>query len=315
MPSSPHQIPPISSPLPSLEFTINSQQITSYLNGLQNGVLSTTTTSNQYRSIGGNGGGSLMHNGESLPPSPQSQQSSFNSPQGSPGPLSISPQDLNPFTIQNYDIMQKKFDSINLETKQKQHQQHQQHHQFNNNNNNNNNSNNNILTSPPNSNGSLENNNNTNNNDNLKNTETIDHDTIDAFTLNNSRSASISSTSSSNGQLINDFNEIELQNLNSTNNNSNNSDLNHNHHHHHRNKSDTNNSNQKNSIPNVIITYSVDPCEEKNEFIKDLPNDLMYNEDLLIKNEHFDLDLQMLSDSPVQLDPNFSDDQILYQVS
>ena len=56
---------------------------------------------------------------ESLPPSPQSQHSCFNSPQGSPGPISISPQDLNPFTSNNsYDIMQKKFDSINLETSQ-----------------------------------------------------------------------------------------------------------------------------------------------------------------------------------------------------
>lgn len=60
---------------------------------------------------------------ESLPPSPQSQHSCFNSPQGSPGPISISPQDMNPFTSNNninnnnsYDIMQKKFDSINLET-------------------------------------------------------------------------------------------------------------------------------------------------------------------------------------------------------
>jgi hypothetical protein len=49
--------------------------------------------------------------GESLPPSPQS---CFNSPQGSPGPLSISPQDLNPFTSNNYETMHKKFDNFSL---------------------------------------------------------------------------------------------------------------------------------------------------------------------------------------------------------
>jgi hypothetical protein len=95
--------------LPSLEFTINSSQVNNYmsgsiyrngvspnhLNGLSTGMVSAVT-------------------GESLPPSPQSQHSCFNSPQGSPGPLSISPQDLNPFTTNNYDIMHKKFDSINL---------------------------------------------------------------------------------------------------------------------------------------------------------------------------------------------------------
>ena len=127
MPSSPHQIPSINSPLPSLEFTINSQQVNSYINGLQNGggptsgslaALNSPTNPNcnilntiiKYRNGGINQAGM---NQESLPPSPQSQQSCFNSPQGSPGPLSISPQDLNPFTSnQNYDIMQKKFDSI-----------------------------------------------------------------------------------------------------------------------------------------------------------------------------------------------------------
>lgn len=53
---------------------------------------------------------------ESLPPSPQSQQSCFNSPQGSPGPHSISPQDINPFSCNNYETMQKKFDLFNLDT-------------------------------------------------------------------------------------------------------------------------------------------------------------------------------------------------------
>jgi hypothetical protein len=112
--------------LPSLEFTINSQQVNNYL--LNNGGTCSMMNSAQipngvYRS-GSNPNGL---NGESLPPSPQSQQSCFNSPQGSPGPLSISPQDLNPFSTTNpnaqlqtsnynYDLMQKKFDMINLET-------------------------------------------------------------------------------------------------------------------------------------------------------------------------------------------------------
>lgn len=55
-----------------------------------------------------------------MPPSPQSQQSCFNSPQGSPSPL-LSPQDINSYTTnaspQNgYDSIQKKFDQINLDT-------------------------------------------------------------------------------------------------------------------------------------------------------------------------------------------------------
>ena len=101
---------------------------------------------------------------------------------------------------------------------------------------------------------------------------------------------------------------------------------------------------QKNSYQKKISIIT-DSVEEKNELIiKDLSNDLMYNEDMLIKNEHFDLDLQvshfktflkpkmvhdlfykkkiiskMLSDSPVSLDHsnviNFNDDQSLYQNS
>ena len=67
-----------------------------------------------FNNIGG--GGVNNGNNESLPPSPQSQQSCFSSPQGSPGPLSISPQDMNPFSSNNYDLMHKKFDSIKLET-------------------------------------------------------------------------------------------------------------------------------------------------------------------------------------------------------
>lgn len=49
-----------------------------------------------------------------MPPSPKSQQG-FSSPHGSPGPHSISPQDLNPFSCNNYETMQKKFDLFNLD--------------------------------------------------------------------------------------------------------------------------------------------------------------------------------------------------------
>lgn len=107
--------------IPSLEFTVNSQQVNSYLsgnllNGLGGGALTNSTNPNANNHMNGNlyrtasAGNNIMNNGingESLPPSPQSQQSCFNSPQGSPGPLSISPQDINPFTSNNYDIMQK----------------------------------------------------------------------------------------------------------------------------------------------------------------------------------------------------------------
>ena len=66
-----------------------------------------------------------MNTNESLPPSPLSQHSCFNSPQGSPDP-SISPKDLNFFNPSNsYDQMHKKFDSIHLETNNQQQQQQQ----------------------------------------------------------------------------------------------------------------------------------------------------------------------------------------------
>jgi hypothetical protein len=59
---------------------------------------------------------------ESLPPSPKSQQQScFNSPLGSPGPHSISTQDINPFNYNGYESMAKicmGVDLINLETTQ-----------------------------------------------------------------------------------------------------------------------------------------------------------------------------------------------------
>ena len=279
MPSSPHQIPSINSPLPSLEFTINSQQIQNYLSGLSNGALNSPT--NQQSNILNNiiqyrNGSGITHlngiNGESLPPSPQSQQSCFNSPQGSPGPLSISPQDLNPFTTQNYDIMQKKFDSINLETNHANYNnnnisQQQHHHQSYNS------SNNLILSSPPHTHNhnsispdnNLSNNTNENNNvninENLNTTESIESD-IGGFVLN-SRSDSMSSNSSSSGNQNNDFNEIELQNLNT--NSFKNNDLNHNQTQSNNNtkKNENNNNsnnntikNHKNSIPNIILTYS-----------------------------------------------------------
>ena len=104
---------------PPLEFVIN-PVIANYSGGsLHNGSLSVNNNnslSNQiiYRNNG--------NTAESLPPSPQSQHSCFNSPQGSPGPISISPQDVNPFTTNlgassavNYDQMHKKFDQINLD--------------------------------------------------------------------------------------------------------------------------------------------------------------------------------------------------------
>lgn len=85
-----------------------------YRTGAQNAVATNGGVLNGAGTVGPGGGVVVGQTGESLPPSPQSQHSCFNSPQGSPGPLSISPQDLNPFTANSYDIMQKKFDSINL---------------------------------------------------------------------------------------------------------------------------------------------------------------------------------------------------------
>ena len=85
-----------------------------YRTGAQNAVATNGGVLNGTGTVGPGGGVVVGQTGESLPPSPQSQHSCFNSPQGSPGPLSISPQDLNPFTANSYDIMQKKFDSINL---------------------------------------------------------------------------------------------------------------------------------------------------------------------------------------------------------
>jgi hypothetical protein len=115
-PTSPLQPPQPSSSIPSLEFTINSTQVNNYLSGSGGGnKLLNGSLNGMYRSnTSGTGNGSVGGANESLPPSPQSQHSCFNSPQGSPGPISISPQDLNPFTSNNYDIMHKKFDSINL---------------------------------------------------------------------------------------------------------------------------------------------------------------------------------------------------------
>jgi len=101
---------------PALEFTINNYMPSSpnNNNNNSNNIVSSSNNNIVYRT---NSASTCTTQGaESLPPSPQSQHSCFNSPQGSPGPISISPADLNPFTSNNYDIMQKKFDSINLET-------------------------------------------------------------------------------------------------------------------------------------------------------------------------------------------------------
>ena len=88
--------------IPTLEFTITSTE--------PNGMYRTANTN------GGGINGATGPGGESLPPSPQSQQHScINSPQGSPGPLTISPQDLNPFTSNtNYDIMHNKLASFKV---------------------------------------------------------------------------------------------------------------------------------------------------------------------------------------------------------
>ena len=117
-PTSPQQ--PSFQNLPSLEFTINTSQVNTYMTGgAVNGAIY-RNSSNSANLNGANlrGGvvGSVCPSGESLPPSPQSQHSCFNSPQGSPDPLSISPHDINPFTANNLDIMHKKFDSFNLDT-------------------------------------------------------------------------------------------------------------------------------------------------------------------------------------------------------
>ncbi len=120
--------------LPPLEFTVNSSHVNNSNNNGNSNYLSNNTNQNNsntsymshpgglyrnsgtmHNSIGGlNAMSPMGDGGGSLPPSPQSQQSCFNSPQGSPGPLSVSPQDVNPFTTNSYDIMHKKFDSINL---------------------------------------------------------------------------------------------------------------------------------------------------------------------------------------------------------
>lgn len=110
--------------LPSLEFTVNPQLVTNqYVPSQSNGV---TKSPNKCRSKTNSKNGSAnsihpnpscanINPNESLPPSPLSQQSCFNSPQGSPD-TSLSPKDANLFTTSHsYDLMHKKFDSINLE--------------------------------------------------------------------------------------------------------------------------------------------------------------------------------------------------------
>jgi hypothetical protein len=81
---------------------------TSSINGVHTLINGNSMVLNKYRN---NVNQTTVNGGESLPPSPQS---CFNSPQGSPGPLSISPQDLNPFTSNNYETMHKKFDTFSL---------------------------------------------------------------------------------------------------------------------------------------------------------------------------------------------------------
>ena len=111
--------------LPSLEFTINSQQPAT-INSQQQLQQNPRSKTNSATSSGNNNIHPGMGANESLPPSPLSQHSCFNSPQGSPDPA-LSPQDINFFNPSNsYDLMHKKFDSINLETGNQQQQQQQQ---------------------------------------------------------------------------------------------------------------------------------------------------------------------------------------------
>jgi hypothetical protein len=292
-PSSP--LNPSIQTLPSLEFTINSQQINNCYSVVGNMLNGTNMYRSASNSNGLNGAG-----GESLPPSPQSQQSCFNSPQGSPGPLSISQQYLNPFTSNNYDIMQKKFDSINLDASNSasfaanqyaaavynqsalvpppsaalyQQQQQQQQQQQNKNglmnnkpdssdslNSNNTNINNNGVHHNNGMNGNNGNGNNSSTSNNSPNS--IDND-IGANQIINSRSGSLSSNGSGGpNQLTNNGlydNDLDLQNISSQ------YQQNHNNQQQHTtNGNQTNNpiinKTHKNSIPNIILTYSGGKC-------------------------------------------------------
>lgn len=222
-----------------LEFTINSQQITNYL--------SNTNGPSVYRTNGANG---TTPTGESLPPSPQSQQSCFNSPQGSPGPLSISPQDINPFTSpppNSYDIMQRKFDSINLDSNGNPYMLHT----------------NGILGKPMVI--SMESSNNGDSSlseDGGANSTNSNTNTNNHSIMNSSRSGSLSSNSSGNNLILNNSNNNnntgniyeDLQSLNASYSNSttNKSVLNKNH---------------KNSIPNIILTFSGGKEKFRSKFV------------------------------------------------
>lgn len=228
-------------------------------------------------------GGNGVAGGESLPPSPQSQQSCFNSPQGSPGPLSISPQDQNPFTTNNYDIIQKKFDSINLDasnsTSFNPYTNPAAYNQSNI-----------VLVPPPNGamfptktnhinkhdTGGGDNSNSTggstgtncNSSTNNNSPNSIDSDIVGAAQIISSRSGSLSSNGSGTHQLSSNglYDEIEMHNPqqyqpyqnspntltpNSTNNSNSNNTLNTN-----GTNSNIVNKTHKNSIPNIILTYS-----------------------------------------------------------
>ncbi|RNA16760.1 hypothetical protein BpHYR1_003031 [Brachionus plicatilis] len=190
--------------MPILEFPINSSKMNNYSkNMMNNGV---------YRNAPGNIG---QNGGESLPPSPQSQQSCFNSPQGSPDPLAISPQDMNPFTSSNnYEIIQQKFDGIKLDSSNNQFNFGQ------------------FLM------------NNSNQMVKKNRSENID-DSMDSDigaknqSLINSRNESLSSIGSSSNQANNLslFNDIENYQQNTSF------------------KNNILNKNHKNSIPNIILTY------------------------------------------------------------
>ena len=108
-------------------------------------------------------------------------------------------------------------------------------------------------------------------------------DDID-FSMNYQHQQQQQNQQKQNANLINDLKNTNFANL------------------HHGNLSNLDNKNHKKSVPNIILTLSGDSIEEKNDIlIKDLSNDINFN-DILIKNESFDLpDLQMLSEA-VSLD-------------
>ncbi|CAF0848139.1 unnamed protein product [Brachionus calyciflorus] len=287
-PTSPLQPP--SQGLPVLEFTVNTQQVNNYMTGINlvnsNIILNSNKNSNQnnglYRNVPVNTGA----NCESLPPSPQSQQSCFNSPQGSPGPISISPQDLNPFSTSttnttnnatsnnSYDIMQKKFDSIDLGSNPLIFNQY-------------------ILN---NSNGVLNNQlskipQNKCRNDNDDGNKLEGEIGANNQSVLSSRNGSLSSSGSGNNMINNSNIFDDIQNLNSN-------------YQQNSHSANISNKNHKNSIPNIILTCPTDSIDDKNDILINLnPRDISTEINF---DGQFDLDIQI--DDPNSI--NFSEPNI-----